>query len=193
MNFAPCHAREPLIQKVNKGAQNPALRLASQAKQDHVMFAQNRVDDLGDHGFVVTHDARKEGLSLAKLFEQVHPHFVFNSTPSGVQRMIGTVAELSKRPGELLIHAPNTSRNSEASQTLKPSKRNRETTDEHGAAQSQPKNLTTKTRRREEILCDSSRLRVFVVQISLVAPQKQEPTNSFVPGLDLSLQAALRP
>jgi len=55
------------------------------------------------------------------------------------------------------------------------------------------KNLTTKTRRREEILCDSSRLRVFVVQISLVAPQKQEPTNSFVPGLDLSLQAALRP
>jgi len=25
------------------------------------------------------------------------------------------------------------------------------------------KNLTTKTRRREEILCDSSRLRVFVV------------------------------
>ncbi len=26
-----------------------------------------------------------------------------------------------------------------------------------------PKNLTTKTRRREEILCDSSRLRVFVV------------------------------
>jgi len=61
------------------------------------------------------------------------------------------------------------------------------------------KNLTTKTRRREEILCHSSRLRVFVVnrmpalQISLVAPQKQEPTNSFVPGLDLSLQAALRP
>src|SRR5213596_385325 len=105
MNFAPCHAREPLIQKVNKGAQNPALRLASQAKQDHVMFAQNRVDDLGDHGFVVTHDARKEGLSLAKLSEQVHPHFVFNSTPSGVKRMIGTVAELSKRPGELLIHA----------------------------------------------------------------------------------------
>src|SRR6059036_1701968 len=131
MNFAPCHAREPLIQKVNKGAQNPALRLASQAKsrilrsfvhfldekvnkgaqnpalrlasqakQDHVMFTQNRVDDLGDHGFVVTHDARKEGLSLAKLFEQVHPHFVFNSTPSGVKRMIGTVAELSKRPGE---------------------------------------------------------------------------------------------
>jgi len=26
-----------------------------------------------------------------------------------------------------------------------------------------PKNLTTKTRRREEVLCDSSRLRVFVV------------------------------
>src|SRR5439155_24747270 len=34
-----------------------------------------------------------------------------------------------------------------------------ETTDEHSAAPPQLKNLTTKTRRREEILCDSSRLR----------------------------------
>src|SRR6266545_5611804 len=120
MDFAPGHAREPLIQKMRKGAQNPAFRLASQAKQDHVMFAQNRVDDLGDDGFVVTHNAGKECVSLAKLFKQVHPHLVFNSTSFRVQGMIGTAAELSKRFGELLTHAPNTNRNDEASQTVKP-------------------------------------------------------------------------
>src|SRR5437899_10706135 len=52
-------------------------------------------------------------------------------------------------------------------------------TDKHGAAQSQPKNLTTKTRRREEILCDSSRLRVFVAnRMSALPGERREILSS---------------
>ncbi len=48
------------IEEGGEGAKDAGFRLATEAKEDEVVFAENSVDDLGNDGVFVTDDAREE-------------------------------------------------------------------------------------------------------------------------------------
>ncbi len=92
------------IEQVGEAAQEPALGLAAQAEQDHVVPRQDRVRDLGDDRFVVAEDAREEGLARFELADQVPAHLLFH-----VDRLRARLLELSECPrlGHRLLPSPS--------------------------------------------------------------------------------------
>ena len=60
VDLAPGHHGQGGIEQGGEAAQEPALGLAAQAEQDHVVAREDRVRDLGHDGLVVAEDAREE-------------------------------------------------------------------------------------------------------------------------------------
>jgi hypothetical protein len=63
--------RRPLVEQVDQAADQPGLALAAFAEQDHVVAGQQRPLHLGQHGVVVTDDAREAGRAGSQPVEQV--------------------------------------------------------------------------------------------------------------------------
>src|SRR5437867_6360352 len=74
--------RDGIVQKLDQTAQNAALRLTSQSKQDHVMPGEDGVYNLRNDAVVVADDAREDRGLRAQLAYQVGPHFLFDGSIS---------------------------------------------------------------------------------------------------------------
>ena len=62
VDLATCDDRDHFVEKIDETAQYPALRLAAETQQDHIVAGQQRIDDLRDDGFLIPDDSRKDRL-----------------------------------------------------------------------------------------------------------------------------------
>ena len=95
VDLAPRDHRRRRVEQAGEAAQDPALRLAPQAQQDHVVPRQHGVDELGDDGVVVAHDAGEDGRARLELAQQVAAHLLLHrDTLRGTRH-----PQLSEGPG----------------------------------------------------------------------------------------------
>src|SRR5882672_1795540 len=65
-----------LVKQRSKLANDAALGLAAQSKQDQVVPRQNRIDQLRDDRFIIAHDAGKQLLAATQFLDQIRPQLV---------------------------------------------------------------------------------------------------------------------
>jgi hypothetical protein len=76
--LGPGDVRGPLVEQVDQAAHQPRLALAPLAEQDHVVAGEQRPLHLGQHGVVVTDDAREARRAGAQPVEQVVAQLLFH-------------------------------------------------------------------------------------------------------------------
>ena len=67
-----------LVEQRDQGSQDTGLRLSPQSEENEVVPGQDRVDQFGDDGLLVTDDAGKDLFAAGKLDHQVVPHLVLD-------------------------------------------------------------------------------------------------------------------
>ena len=78
VNLASRDDRQVLVEQRRQRAQDAALRLTAEAEQNEIVPRQDGVDELRDHGLVVTDDAGKQRLAAPQLSDQVVANFVLH-------------------------------------------------------------------------------------------------------------------
>ena len=81
VDLAPGHDWNGVVEQADERAQDPALRLTTQAEQDEVVARQNRVDDLRDDRVVEADDSRKERRPRLEPRDQVASDLVLDAAP----------------------------------------------------------------------------------------------------------------
>jgi hypothetical protein len=69
--FSTGYVRHCGVEQCGERAEDAGLRLATEAEEDEVVFAEDRVDDLGNDRVLVADDAGEQGLLGAELGDQV--------------------------------------------------------------------------------------------------------------------------
>src|SRR5207244_3997035 len=80
-----------VIQEFNQPAENPALGLAAQAEEDHVVPGEDGIHNLRNDGFFIADDAGENRRLCLELANQIHPHLVFDGSPA-----IGRLSEWTR-------------------------------------------------------------------------------------------------
>ena len=81
--------RDDRIEQIGQHPQDAGLSLPSEAQEQHVVLREDRVFDLGNDGFVISDDSRKERLSRAQTAEQIGSHLGLHAAG-----LVTAVAEL---------------------------------------------------------------------------------------------------
>ena len=96
-NLAACHIRHARIEQPRKQPRQARFGLPAQAKQDEIVTREDRVDDLRNNSVVVTHNARKQGLTAFQLADQVRPQLVLQCAIGRVLIEKAAGAKLAQR------------------------------------------------------------------------------------------------
>ena len=70
--------RDLIVEQIHEAAKDPALGLTPQAEKNEVVTREDRVDELRDHGLVVSDDAGKERVTGLKLSHKVVADFLLD-------------------------------------------------------------------------------------------------------------------
>jgi len=76
VDWAAVDHRHERVEQRGEAADDPALRLASLAEENHVVSGEDRVLDVGDHRIVVADDAGKDAFLPPESCEEVAPHLL---------------------------------------------------------------------------------------------------------------------
>ena len=78
VNFRAGDDGNSIVEQFGELTNDAALGLATQSQQDDVVFRENRVDELGNNGFVVADNAGKEFFTGAQFLDEVRAQLVFD-------------------------------------------------------------------------------------------------------------------
>jgi hypothetical protein len=120
VDLATRSRRNPRVQESHQGAKNAALRLTPKPEQNHIVFAENTVDQVRKNRLVIPYNTGKKDLLFSQRLLQVSSHFILDAAASGMNGVVRAFPEISESLGRGLIHDVNTSPNREASQISRP-------------------------------------------------------------------------
>ena len=86
--------RDELVEQTDQQPRQPRLGLAALTEETHVLAGQDRVLDRRDDAFVVTDDAREDGLLGGQLAQQVGAQLLFDGAA-----LVALCAQLAERLG----------------------------------------------------------------------------------------------
>ena len=82
VDFRAGDDRNLIVEQLGELTNDAALRLAAQSEQDDVVLRENRVDELGNDGFVVADDAGKEFFAALQFLDEIGAQLVFDRDAS---------------------------------------------------------------------------------------------------------------
>jgi hypothetical protein len=78
VDLAAWHDGNLLVEQIGEGAQDAALRLTAQAKEDEIVAGEDRVHQLRHHRLVVADDAGEQRLAGLELADEVVADFLLD-------------------------------------------------------------------------------------------------------------------
>ncbi len=80
-NLATCYIGHSVVQQRGQGTQNATLGLAPQSQQNEVLFGQDGIHNLRNHGVFVPHDSGKNRIARLQASYQIAAHLVLDGPP----------------------------------------------------------------------------------------------------------------
>src|SRR6266508_6268358 len=78
VDFGARQDRNLIVEQISQLSNDATLGLPAQPQKDQVVARQERVNKLGNDGFFVSDNARKEPLMRLQLTNQIRAHLVFD-------------------------------------------------------------------------------------------------------------------